>query len=310
MSFSGKAKTELCKKNIHKPCCVRAACYGFACFSRYLDDKGLVLQTERALIAQTAQRLFRRLGLRGEVITKQRSESVIYEFAIKEPAEVAMLLMTFGLTGTEGQLRLDPLLFVCDECFFHFLSAAFLSCGTVADPAKEYSLEFASSRHKVIEDLAQQLRLRGFEPGSAERKNAQLLYFKASEQVEDLLTAMGATSASLEVMERKVYKELRNKANRIANCENANIDKIVAASSSALEAVRILREHQSFATLPPELQEIARLREQYPEYSLAELGQLLDPPLSRAGVCHRIKKLTTLAQQITHSTSKSKEETK
>ena len=310
MSFSGKAKTELCKKNIHKPCCVRAACYGFALFSRYLDDKGLVLQTERALVAQTAQRLFRRLGLHGEVITKQRTESVIYEFSIKDPDEVAMLLMTFGLNGNEPQLRIDSSLFVCGECFFHFLATAFLSCGTVADPAREYSLEFASSRHAAIEDLGQLLRQRGFEPGIVERKNAQLLYFKASEQVEDLLTAMGATSASLEVMERKVYKELRNKANRIANCENANIDKIVAASGSALEAVRILREHQCFATLPLELQEVAKLREQYPEYSLAELGQLLDPPLSRAGVCHRMKKLTNLAQQITHSITKDKEETR
>ena len=76
---------------------------------------------------------------------------------------------------------------------------------------------------------------------------------------------MGATSASLAVMEEKVYKELRNKANRITNCENANIDKIVAASGSALDAVRILRENQCFETLPEELKSVARLREEYPE---------------------------------------------
>ena len=298
MSFSGKVKTELCKKNIHKACCVRAACYGFGCFSRYLDDKGLVLQTERALVAQTASKLFRRLGIRGEIIQKQHAERTIYEFSIKRPEEVAMLLMNFGLTGNEKELRLDEKLFVCDECFFHFLSAAFLSCGTAANPEKEYSIEFASARHGMMEDLAEQLKRRGFEPGLTERRAARLLYFKASEQVEDLLTAMGATSASLEIMEQKVYKELRNKANRIANCENANIDKIVAASGSALEAVRVLRENQCFETLSEELKQVARLREEYPEYSLAELGQLLDPPLSRAGVCHRMKKLTTMAQEI------------
>ena len=98
------------------------------------------------------------------------------------------------------------------------------------------------------------------------------------------------------MMERKVYKELRNKANRIANCENANIDKIVAASGSALEAVRILREHQCFATLPLELRRWPAAGT-VPEYSLAELGQLLDPPLSRAGVCHRMKKLTILPEK-------------
>ena len=298
MSFSGQVKTELCKKNIHKACCVRAACYGFGCFARYLDEKGLVLQTERALVAQTAAKLFRRLGIRGEIIQKQHAERTIYEFAVKQPDEVSMLLLNFGLTGREEVLRLAPSIFVCESCFFHFLSAAFLSCGTAANPEREYSVEFASPRHALVEDLADQLRQRGFEPSLTERRSARLLYFKASEQVEDVLTAMGATSASLEIMERKVYKELRNKANRIANCENANIDKIVAASGSALRAVQILREHQSFETLPEELKQVARLREEYPEYSLAELGQLLDPPLSRAGVCHRIKKLTNLAEEI------------
>ena len=62
--------------------------------------------------------------------------------------------------------------------------------------------------------------------------------------------------------------------------------------------MRVLRENQSFETLPEELKQVALLREQYPEYSLAELGQLLDPPLSRAGVCHRMKKLTTLAREV------------
>ncbi len=284
MSFSGKVKTELCKKNIQRPCCVRAACYGFACFAKYFDAKGVVLHTERALVAQTAQKLFRRIGVRGEVIQKQRTESVVYEFAVKEPAMAQKLLREYGLTGREPSLRIDPAVFACEACFYHFLSAAFLCCGTVADPAREYSLEFVGSRRNLMADLEAQLSGRGFEPRRAQRRSAQVLYFKASEQVEDLLTAMGATSASLAVMEEKVYKELRNKANRITNCENANIDKIVAASGSALDAVRILRDNQCYETLPEELKAVARLREEYPEYSLAELGRLLEPPLSRAGV--------------------------
>ncbi|MBC5580086.1 DNA-binding protein WhiA [Anaerofilum sp. BX8] len=298
MSFSGRVKTELCKKSVQRPCCLRAACCGFACFAKYFDEKGVVLHTERALVAQTAQKLFRRIGVRGEVIQKQRSESVVYEFAVKDPSMARRLLAEYDLTGREPSLRIDPAVFACEACFYHFLSSAFLCCGTVADPAREYSLEFVSTRRNLMADLEAQLRERGFEPRRAQRRSAQVLYFKASEQVEDLLTAMGATSASLAVMEEKVYKELRNKANRITNCENANIDKIVAASGSALDAVRILRENQCFETLPEELKAVACLREEYPEYSLAELGKLLEPPLSRAGVCHRMKKLTGLAEEI------------
>jgi len=299
MSFSGKAKTELCKKNIGRTCCVRAACYGFALFGKYFDEKGLVLHTERALVAQTAQKLFRRLGIAGEIVVKPRPETTVYEFAVKDPFMVQKLLAEFGVTGREPSLRIDAGNFACESCFFHFLGAVFLCCGTVADPAREYSLEFANSRRNLMHDLAALLRAHGFEPCAGVRKSAQLLYFRASEQVEDLLTAMGATSASLAVMETKVYKDVRNKANRVANCENANIDKIVAASGAALDALQVLRDNQCYETLPEELKAVARLRDEYPEYSLAEIGQLLDPPLSRAGVCHRMKKLTDLAATIT-----------
>lgn len=298
MSFSGQVKTELCKKIIQSPCCVRAACYGFACFSRYFDHKGLVLHTERALIAQTAQKLMKRMGLKGDMIEKPRQTGTIYEFAIKDPFAVQKMLAEFGYTGLEPNLRLHQDIFECEQCFYHFLASAFLCSGIVADPAKEYSLEFVSNRRALLDDFTALLQKHGFEPRQTVRKGAGVVYFRASEQVEDLLTAMGATNASLEVMQQKVYKDIRNKTNRITNCESANIDKLVAAAGTVSEAIAYLKQSGHYETLPEALREVAQLRVTYPEYSLAELGQLLQPPLSRAGVCHRMKKLTELAQAI------------
>lgn len=296
MSFSGQAKTEIEKRLVQKPCCVRAGCWAFACFAKYYDEKGLVLQTERPGTAAMARRLFRRMGLRGEVTARQRPESRVYEFALKDPAHLQMLQLSFG-RGQQAVQAGGEDLFVCPDCLHLFYAVAFLCCGTVADPAREYSLEFAVPHPQMAGRLAALLQQGGFAPRQLQRRSARLLYFKASEQVEDLLTAMGATSASLAVMQEKVYKELRNKANRITNCESANIDKLVAASGAALRAVRVLKQGGRFDTLPADLQAVAALREQYPEYSLAELGQMMDPPLSRAGVCRRMKKLAELAGQ-------------
>ncbi|MEG0803823.1 MAG: DNA-binding protein WhiA [Pygmaiobacter sp.] len=106
---------------------------------------------------------------------------------------------------------------------------------------------------------------------------------------------MGATNASLEIMNRKIYKEYRNKTNRITNCENANIDKIINASEIAIQNLKLLRENQRFESLPDELRQIAQLRIDYPECSLTELGEMLEPPLGKSGVSHRLRKLASIA---------------
>ena len=296
MSFSTQVKTEICRTQPRRRCCVRAACYGFACFGKYFDSKGVVLHTERAMIAQQAQHLYRRLGIKSSITEKQRQDGVIYEFAVKEPVYVWKLLEEFGRTQPDGQLHLDKSLLECPDCRAAFLGAAFLCCGVVMDPAKEYSLEFELFKETLAQDLYELLCEMGYEPKRARRQYSFVLYYRASEQVTDLLTLMGATNASLELINQKIYKELRNKTNRITNCENANIDKILNASQAAIENLKFLQENQRFATLPDELRQVAQARLSHPEYSLAELGQLLNPPLGKSGVSHRLRRLAQIAQ--------------
>jgi DNA-binding protein WhiA len=107
---------------------------------------------------------------------------------------------------------------------------------------------------------------------------------------------MGAARQSLELMNVKVYKDLRNKANRVTNCETANIEKTVNASSNQVEAIKRLIKTHGLEVLPEDLREIAELRLQNPEVSLRELGEMLGLPLSRSGVNHRLKKLMDLSK--------------
>ena len=109
---------------------------------------------------------------------------------------------------------------------------------------------------------------------------------------------MGAMSSSLELMNVKIVKDIRNKANRVTNCENANIDKTVAASSVHVNAIRKLLQNGGEEALPPELREIARLRYTHPELSLRELREQLSESLSRSGVNHRLQRLVELADKL------------
>lgn len=297
MSFSRQVKREISEREVCDPCCVLAACYGIACFSRYFDARGVVLHTERAFIAQWAKKTFRAAGIRGKVFVKGAERSRTYEFSVKDPFEVDKMLAMFGHTGEETALRLHSDNLECGSCFSCFLGAAFLCSGTIVSPEKRYSLEFVSNRYSLMRDFEALLQDHGFTPGRAVRKGSNVLYFKASEQIEDLLTTMGAGKSALEIMQQKVYRDIRNKANRITNCETANIDKIVAATQKTLHSVRILEKQGVLQTLPPTLQEAARLRRKNPDASLAELAKMASEPVTKSGLSHRFRKLNELAER-------------
>ncbi len=298
MSFSLTVKKEILSRELPKDCCAVAAAYAVACFGKYFDEKGVVLHTEQSAIAQYAKRLYARAGIQGKVYVKGKEESRLYEFAVKEPAEVDKLLALFGHTGREPALRINSKNLLCDHCINSFVATAFLCSGTITNPEREYNLEFLTSRYNLAQDFSALLKGHGFLPKYVRRKGANVVYFKASEQIEDLLTFMGAQSAALEIMNLKVFKDFRNKANRITNCETANIDKTVEASTETLRAIRFLRERDALDTLPQPLRQAAVLREENPDLSLKELAALFAPPLSKSGLSHRMKKLEQLADQL------------
>jgi hypothetical protein len=208
-----------------------------------------------------------------------------------------LALQQFGHTGSEPSLRINSQNFVCEHCVGAFVASAFLCSGTITNPEKEYNLEFLSGRYQLMRDFSALLMGHGFAPKLTRRKGCNVLYFKASEQIEDMLTFMGASGAALQIMNLKVYKDFRNKANRITNCETANIDKTVAASSQTLEAIAFLREQGALDALPEPLRQAAAMREEYPDLSLKELAQQFSPPLSKSGLSHRMKKLEQLAKE-------------
>ena len=127
------------------------------------------------------------------------------------------------------------------------------------------------------------------------RRYINVIYIKDSESVEDLLTIMGATNASLSIMGIKIYKDMRNRTNRIINFENANLLKTASAAYDQISAIEKLKEKGGFEHLSSDLKQVAELRIENEEASLREIGEMCTPALSRSAVNHRLKKLIALS---------------
>ena len=298
MSFSQEVKNEILRHKITKSCCTVAAAYAVACFGKYFDDRGVVLQTENEGVAAFAQKLYRRCGIQGSVLRKERPTGCVYEFSVKDPAQVTALLALFGHTGKEPTLRIRPDHFKCQNCVQAFISTAFLCCGTMTDPEKSYNLEFLSTRHYLSQQLEAMLAEHHFYPHRALRKGSNTVYIKAADHIEDLLTFMGAGGAAMRIMEQRVYNEMRNKTNRLSNCETANIGKSVQAAVQVQLAIEQLRAANALDTLPENLRQTAELRMQYPDLPLAKLAEKFDPPVSKAGLSHRMKRIQEAATRL------------
>ncbi len=298
MSFASSAREEIAQRSPTKECCVRAAAYGIACFAKYFDARGLVLQTEQPHTVQLAQQLFARCGIRGEILEKPRASGVLYEFNIRDAEQVTRLHELFGTTGRETSLQIDPGLIRCQTCVSAYIAMAFLCSGTVTDPQKEYNLEFLTSRTNLARDFEALLAEHEFAPHRTRRNGVNLIYVKTGANVERLLRFMGAADAATQISVLKAFKQVRNQTNRQTNCDTANLGKTARANAQTLKAIRYLQEQHALETLPEVLQQAAAKRLQYPDLSLTALCGCFDPAVSKSGLSHRMKKLEALAENL------------
>lgn len=186
--------------------------------------------------------------------------------------------------------------FKCESCRSCFLRGIFITFGSVTNPVSGYHLEL-SFKNADQRDIVFEYLLGIFADAEillklTERKLKYIIYYKNSAAIEDFLAYIGANKAAFDIMNSKILKDLRNSTNRIVNCETANIDKSVAASRKQVEIIRELKAVGEFSKLVPELQHTGELRLEYEEASLTELGLKMEPPISKSGVNHRLRKIT------------------
>lgn len=297
MSFSSDVKDELCARTLSS-CCRAAMTYGMLQAGRAFSSDAVSLQTEHDGVADTYERLLTTV-CKVERLQRTRREGGFHLLSVEEASARESVRARFGHAGREVALRLNRANFECEDCAAAYVAGAFLAAGAITNPEVGYHLEFHLPHYNLSRDLVALLRELSLNPKVTNRKGSHVIYFKESEQIEDCLTRMGATSAALELMGIKMVKDIRNNVNRVANCENANIDKTVAAATPQLQAIRKIAQQGAWEGLSPELRELAQLRLDNPEMSLRELGAALSEPISRSGVNHRLQRIVAFAEELT-----------
>lgn len=188
--------------------------------------------------------------------------------------------------------------FKCESCSHIFLRRCFLSFGTVTDPSKSYHLEL-SFPDSSFRDLVYGIVLdHGIIPKKGIRRDRFTLYFKNSEAIEDFLALIGATDAVYDLINLKLVKEATIGINRQNNFEAANLKKTVKANVAYISDVNYLIESGNFDSLPPDLHETAKLRIENDTASMAELGRLHSPSITKSGVKHRLDRISEITQII------------
>lgn len=302
MSFSSDVKKELCSSQSFDREVLKAELYGILLFGKVFSEKSMVFTTESSHALKRAVLLLENLYM--PIIEKQTAlrtkadSSRLYKLILINPGECKKIYEDFGHLSTQVTLRVNRAVTGSDELAAAFVRGVFLSCGSVSDPAKSYHAEFCAPYKNLSADLCKILTEApecNFTPKTVTRSGNYIVYFKGSEQICDLLTYMGAPIQAMEIMGTKAVKQVRNNVNRRINSEVANITKVAAASARQIEAIKKIKRTKGIEALPPDLKEIAALRLEYPEMSLRDLGQNLNPPISRSGANHRMQRLLELA---------------
>ena len=288
LSFSKKAKLEALD-NMKYPksiCCKENFIRGYFFNSEKLD--GLTdVSVQPDVIKST------------KIVKKILGDLEIDSYGVTKEKETGKQTAKIYITEPESLDKLKAIhrkRLVCDKCAVAFMTGLFIKNGTVSDPTKEYQLEFKiSDEDNAAKLLAGFYRL-GFEFKIVQRRNNFVVYTRNSETIEDFLATIGAQSTCLEIMSNKVVKDIRNKINRITNCETANIAKSSKASREHLDAINHLIQTGNLELLSEDLQAVAYLKLDNPELSLAELADRAEPPLTKSSLNRRLKKLCELAQ--------------
>lgn len=234
----------------------------------------------------------------------KQSKNLVYELKIEDWRKANEVLMALKLydevTGSYGDMGgvANPILLKKDCCRRAYLRGIYLAAGSMSNPEKGYHMEFVCDRESQARYLITILQEFDIEAKKVIRKKYHVVYLKDGEAIVDLLGLMGAHIALMELENTRIYKEMRNSINRRVNCEAANITKTVNAAARQVEDILYIQKHMGLQKLPANLREMAQLRLDYPEATLKELSELLNPPVGKSGVNHRLRKLSELAERL------------
>ncbi|MDO4548913.1 MAG: DNA-binding protein WhiA [Clostridia bacterium] len=310
MSFSGNLRRELAKAGVERQCCAVAELNGAILASSGLSFRGpgrygiglnLDSQSSAERYKSIIQKFFgvdcamtkldtSRLGglTRYAVIVPEQ-----YGFALAEKLSLFDPDAPFGMRSAPTEDALSS-----EHCKKAFLRGAYIVAGAAADPQKGYHLEIDVPDRQLAASITSVFGFFDINVRVSERKQRFAVYIKDGDHMSAALALMGAYNALLEFENTRVLRDCRNSANRLVNCDSANVDKSVAAAERQISAIKTISHTAGLDSLPDQLRELAYARLNFPYSSLAELGASLNPPIGKSGVNARMRKIQLIAEDL------------
>lgn len=301
MSFSAQVKEEIAKQLSsarHCQLAELAVIISNCSCMKSLDggEKALLLTLDREELFRKCFTLLHKT-YNIEIVSENEQEILITQ---KDRLED--ILMGIGMLTSDGFRgfgeAIDSRLLKNACCKRAFLKGAFLCLGSMSDPQKGYHLEMVCDTESMAKQLVEVLAAFDIEARIVLRKRYHVVYIKEGAAIVDFLNVCEAHVSLMDLENLRILKEVSNTVNRRVNCETANIAKTVKASGKQVEDILLIQRRYGFEKLPQGLKEIAEVRLEYPEATLKELGELLDPPMGKSGVNHRLRKLSEIAESL------------
>lgn len=312
MSFSSDTKKELSLIIPEKKCCMLAEIAGFARMNgtiRLMGNRRLnvSLTSEDPAIARLFKKMIQTYFdagtsldiIQGSGIRKDKRYRLTFDDGTvgeQMLREVGLMTVQEGSNVLVEGIPSDITRKKC--CKRAYLRGVFLASGSVNHPERGYHLEIVCRNEYIGADLKKLLNSFGLNAKVTQRKGNYIVYIKESEKIVDFMNITGAHTQLLEFENVRIVKDMRNKTNRIVNCESANMDKSLDAAGRQLDDIKLIDEQIGLNNLPEKLRAVAELRLANQYMPLKELAELTDPPVSKSGVNHRLKRISELAARL------------
>lgn len=303
MSFTAKVKNEII--SISRMKLEEISLLSAIVRNNTIEDK-IKISTENASVAKYIYKLIKKMyDIPIKVAVRKGynfKKSYIYMIEINTKKNI--ILKDLGIIENDRELLTPPNFIIDDdELIKSYLSGLFLSIGSVNDPkTSRYHLEFVTSDLEYANFISKLLNRYNLNSKVLKRENKYMIYIKESEKISDFLKLIKATKAMFYYEDIRIYRDNKNKANRLNNCEQANVDKIIGTANKQLMDIEFLDENGLLDLLDDKVKEVALYRMKYQEVSLLELSEIITKEtgnkITKSGLHHRFKKIEEMANKV------------
>lgn len=300
MSFSQEVKQEILSSVPESRHCQLSCLAGITLLSADITDDGkggekILYHAENDAVIRMCFTLLKKTIRICADVQIRWGKTPVYRLMIRGEKAAAVLQM---LKYKAGDRTVNSLLFERSCCRRNFLKGTFLAGGSVSNPGGSYHMEMVCASAETAESLREVIKSFGLESGVVSRKHSYVVYIKDGESIVTMLNIMEAPLSLMDMENTRIYKDMRNRVNRRVNCETANISKTVSAAVRQVNDIEYIRDLKGLGFLDDALREMAEVRLAYPEAALKELGDYLDPPVGKSGVNHRLRKISSIADEL------------